>query len=215
MWRSGVKMVHMSVRPYRGVQPADRLAQRRRRLLSAGLDILGAGSELAALTVRGICRRAGLAARYFYESFSDKDDFVAAVFDSAVADLAATTQAAVAAAPPREQNRAGITNIVRTISEDPRVGHLLFGADPASAVLVRKRAESEALFVMLSGQYVGDVLNMEENDRIKATAHFAVGGVAQTIGAWLTGQVRLTPERLIDQLSAILDEFRDPALYRS
>lgn len=208
-------MVVMSVRPYRGVQPADRLAQRRRRLLSAGLDILGAGSELAALTVRGICRRAGLAARYFYESFSDKDDFVAAVFDSVVADLAATTQAAVAAAPPHEQTRAGMANIVRTIGDDPRVGRLLFSADPANAVIMRKRAESEALFAMLSGQYVGDVLNVEENDRIKATAHFVVGGVAQTISAWLAGAVHLTPAQLVDQLTSILDELRDPALYRS
>jgi AcrR family transcriptional regulator len=205
-------MVGMSVRPYRGVQPADRLAQRRDRLMSAGLDILG-GSESAELTVRGICRRAGLAARYFYESFSDKDEFVAAVFDWVTAELAATTQAAVAAAPPAEQNRAGITNIVRTVADDARVGRLLFSADPGSAILARKRAESEALFVMLSGQYVGNVLNVKENDRIKATAHFAVGGVGQTISAWLAGQVSLTAEQVIDQLTAILNEFRDPALY--
>ena len=208
-------MVGMSVRPYRGVRPEDRLAQRRQRLLAAGLDILGAGSELPGLTVRGICRRAGLAARYFYESFPDKDDFVAAVFDSVVADLAATTQAAVAAAPPQEQMRAGMTNIVRTIADDPRVGRLLFSADPANAVLVRKRADSEALFAMLSGQYVGNVLNVEENDRIKATAHFVVGGVALAISAWLAGDVKLTPAHLVDQLTSILHELRKPALYRS
>ena len=43
-----------SARPYGGVQAADRLAQRRHRLLQAGLDILGADSDLSALTVRGI-----------------------------------------------------------------------------------------------------------------------------------------------------------------
>lgn len=207
-------MVGMSVRPYRGVQPADRLAQRRARLLSAGLDILGTSSDPGALTVRAICRRAGLAARYFYESFSDKDDLVAAVFDWVVGELATTTQAAVAAAPPPEQTRAGITNIVRTISDDPRVGRLLFSVDLANAVLVRKRIDSEALFAMLSGQYVGNVLNLKENDRIKATAHFAVGGVAQTISAWLAGAVTLTPAQLVDQLASILDQLGDPALYR-
>jgi AcrR family transcriptional regulator len=208
-------MVGMSVRPYRGVQPADRLAARRRRLLSAGLDILGTSSDPAALTVRAICRRAGLAARYFYESFSDKDELVASVFDWVVGELATTTQAAVAAAQPHEQTRAGITNIVRTISEDPRVGRLLFSADLANAMLVRKRIDSEALFAMLSGQYVGSVLRLAENDRIRATAHFAVGGVAQTISAWLAGQVRLTPGQLIDQLTSILDELRNPALYKN
>ena len=204
-----------SARPYRGVEAADRLATRRSKLLGAGLDLLGADRQDAAeLTVRGICRRAGLAARYFYESFADKDEFVAAVFDWVIADLAATTQAAVAAAPPEEQTRAGMANVVRTIGGDPRVGRLLFSAQLANAVLVRKRVESNALFAMLSGRHVENALRVPENDRIKAAAHFVVGGVAQTISAWLAGQVRLDPDQLIDQLASLLDELADPSLYR-
>lgn len=205
-----------SARPYRGVEPADRLAARRSRLLAAGFDLLGSDRhDVSALTVRGVCRQAGLAARYFYESFSDKNEFVSAVFDSVIADLAATTQAAVAAAPAREQTRAGMANIVRTIAGDARVGRLLFSAQPANAVLVRKRAESNALFAMLSGQHVRTTLQVPENDRIKAAAHFVVGGVAQTIGAWLAGEVQFDPEELVDHLAALLDELADPALYRA
>jgi AcrR family transcriptional regulator len=204
-----------SARPYRGVEAADRLATRRSKLMEAGLDLLGADRQDAAeLTVRGICRRAGLAARYFYESFADKDQFVAAVFDWVIADLAATTQAAVAAAPPEEQTRAGMANVVRTIGGDPRVGRLLFSAQLANAVLVRKRVESNALFAMLSGRHVENALRVPENDRIKAAAHFVVGGVAQTISAWLAGEVRLDPDQLIDQLASLLDELADPSLYR-
>ena len=204
-----------SARPYRGVEAADRLATRRSKLLGAGLDLLGADRQDAAeLTVRGICRRAGLAARYFYESFADKDEFVAAVFDWVIADLAATTQAAVAAAPPEEQTRAGMANVVRTIGGDPRVGRLLFSAQLANAVLARKRVESNALFAMLSGRHVENALHVPENDRIKAAAHFVVGGVAQTISAWLAGAVRLDPDQLIDQLASLLDELADPSLYR-
>lgn len=205
-----------SARPYRGVEPADRLAARRSRLLAAGLDLLGSDRhDVSALTVRGVCRRAGLAARYFYESFSDKDKFVSAVFDSVIADMAATTRAAVAAAPARQQTRAGIANIVRTVAGDARVGRLLFSAQPANAVLVPKRAESSALFAMLSGQHVGTTLQVPENDRIKAAAHFVVGGVAQTISAWLAGEVRFDPEELVDHLATLLDELADPALYRA
>lgn len=204
-----------SARPYRGVEAADRLATRRSKLLGAGLDLLGADRQDAAeLTVRGICRGAGLAARYFYESFADKDEFVAAVFDWVIADLAATTQAVVAAAPPEEQTRAGMANVVRTIDGDPRVGRLLFSAQLANAVLVRKRVESNALFAMLSGRHVENALRVPENDRIKAAAHFVVGGVAQTISAWLAGEVRLDPDQLIDQLASLLDELADPSLYR-
>jgi AcrR family transcriptional regulator len=166
------------------------------------------------LTVRTICRQAGVAARYFYESFSDKDEFVAAVFDWVIAELATTTEAAVAAAPPEEQTRAGMANIVRTINGDLRIGRLLFSAQPSNAVLVRKRVESSALFAMLSGRHVENALRVPENDRIKAAAQFVVGGVGQTIGAWLAGDVRLDSEQLVDQLTSLLDQLANPRLYR-
>lgn len=204
-----------SVRPYRGIDPADRLAARRNRLLAAGLDLLGADESCAAeLTVRGICRQAGVTARYFYESFADKDEFVSAVFDWVVGDLATTTQATVAAASSAEPTRAGMTNIVATIAGDLRVGRLLFSTHLANAVVVRKRAESGTLFAMLSGRYVESVLRVSENDRITAAAHFVVGGVGQTLSAWLTGTVRLDADQLVDLLTALLDELASPALYR-
>ncbi|MEE6178776.1 TetR/AcrR family transcriptional regulator [Mycobacterium sp. 050134] len=202
-------------RPYRGIEAAQRLATRRNRLLAAGLDLLGAErQDFSAVTVRSVCRHAGLAARYFYESFTDKDEFVAAVFDWVIADLAATTQAAVAAVGRHEQNRAGMDNIVRTVADDARIGRLLFSTQLADPVIVRKRAESSALFAMLSGRHVGGALRLPANDRIKAAAHFVVGGVGQTISAWLAGDVRLEPDQLVDQLTALLDELAEPRLYR-
>lgn len=66
---------------------------------------------------------------------------------------------------------------------------------------------------MLSGQHVGDALRVPANDRIKAAAHFVVGGVGQTISAWLAGDVRLDPDQLVDQLASLLDELAEPKLY--
>jgi AcrR family transcriptional regulator len=204
-----------SMRPYRGVEAAERLAARRSRLLVAGLDLLGSDrQDISELTVREICRQAGLASRYFYESFTDKDQFIGAVFDWVVADLAVTTQAAVAAVPTREQTRAGMANIVRTMADDARIGRLLFSTRLANSVLARKRAELGALFAMLSGQHAVDALRAPANDSIKAGAHFAVGGVGQTLSAWLAGDVRLSPDELVDQLAALLDALTDSKLYR-
>ena len=149
-----VLMAQAGARPYRGVKAADRQAQRRARLLDAGLSVLGSDSGAEPLTVRGVCRRAGLSARYFYESFTDRDDFVGAVYDWVIADLATTTQAAVAAAPPREQARAGMANIVRSIAGDMRVSRLLFSAELADPVVVRKRDESSTLLATLLAQHV-------------------------------------------------------------
>jgi AcrR family transcriptional regulator len=201
-------------RPYRGVDAAKRVAERRGRLLDAGLDVLGTEQDgSSALTVRAVCRGAGLTPRYFYESFSDKDQFVGAVFDWVVAGLAATTQAAVAAVPPHEQANAAMTNIVRTIAGDARVGRLLFNTQLADAVIVRKRAESTALFAMLTGQQAGDTLRIPANDRMKAGAHFVVGGVGQTLSAWLAADVRLDPDQLVDQLTTLIDELANPHLF--
>ena len=201
------------VRPYRGVEAADRVAERRRRILEAGLDILGSESDLSELTVRGICREAGVALRYFYESFTDKDDFVAAVFDWVIADLTATTQAAVSTAPLRERNRAGMANLVRTIADDPRVGRFLVSSQ-ANSVLVRKRDEAGAVLAMLYGQNVAEALGVEETERSKATAHFAVGGVVQVIGTWLAGDIDLGHDQLVDQLTLILNELVNRDLYK-
>ncbi len=201
-------------RPYAGVDPADRLAQRRSKLLNAGLDLLGADTEPTDLTVRAICQTAGLANRYFYESFPDKDDFVAAVFDRVIAELATTTQAAVATAPPGEQTRAGMANIVHIVDADPRVGRLVFSSRLSNATVLRKRVESTALFAVLSGQHAEAALRAPATDRIKAGAQFVVGGVAQTISAWLADDVRMGSDDLVAQLTAMIDRLADPALFR-
>lgn len=192
------------VRPYRGVDAAQRLAQRRQSLLEAGLELLGAGGDPAELTVRAICAQAGLGVRYFYETFSDKDEFTAAVYDWVIADIAATTQAAVAAAPLREGSRAAMANIVRTIAADQRVGRLVFSVALSNTVIVRKRADSTALFAKLLLQHADSVVP-HDNELDEATAHFAVGGVGQTISAWLAGHLDLDADQLVDRLAANID----------
>lgn len=201
------------VRPYRGIGAAERLDERRRRLLDAGLDLLGPDSPETKLTVRAVCKRAGLTARYFYESFPDKDEFVVAVFDAAVADIATTTQAAVAASPPAEQGRAGMANLVRTVSADSRIGRVLFDVRLSNPVILRKRADLGGIFALLFGHYLETELRRGHTGRSKAAVHFVVGGVGQTISAWLSGEVDLSQEQLIDQLAAILDALGDPGLY--
>ena len=203
------------VRPYRGVDARERDASRRQRFLDAGLDLLGGEDAPEELTVRTICKQAGLSLRYFYESFTDKDDFVAAVFDSVTGRLAATTQAAVAAAPASEQNRAGIANIVAIISEDPRLGRLVFSTRLSNRMVLIKRAEQGGIFAMLSREHIQSALQVPGNSRISAVAHFVVGGVVQTLSAWLSGEIALGPDELVEQLHTILDQLHEPQLFRA
>ena len=216
LWLAGARCQDdtvTQVRPYGGVNAADRLATRRDRLLNAGLHLLGSTVDPPELTVRAVCAQAGLATRYFYESFADKEEFIAAVYDWVVASLAVSTQAAVAAAPPGEQTRAGMATIVAIIEGDPRVGRLMFNSRLSNATVVRKRVESSALFALLSGQHAEALLQRRASERIKAGAQFVVGGVAQTISAWLAGDVRLKPDELVAQLTTIIDEVAKPRLF--
>lgn len=200
------------VRPYGGVQARDRIAERRGRLLDAGLELLGGSDDPPELTVRAVCAEAGITARYFYESFADKDALVAAVFDRVVAAIAATTQAAVAAAPPTEQNRAGIANLVGAVAEDARVGRLLFNPRLTNAVLARKRAEAGGVFAVLSGEHATNAYALPDDEWMKSAAYFVVGGVAQTISAWVSGDVTLSESHLIAHLTRMLDALASPRL---
>ena len=83
------------VRDYRGVSAGQRVADRRERLLAAGLEEFGTRG-FAATGVKDICRAAGLTDRYFYESFGTSADLFTAVFDHATRQVFDATVAALA-----------------------------------------------------------------------------------------------------------------------
>lgn len=68
-------------RVYGGTPMEQRVAERRRSLLAAAFEIIG---ELGhrALTVRAVCKKAGLTDRYFYESFDNGEALLIAVHQS-------------------------------------------------------------------------------------------------------------------------------------
>jgi AcrR family transcriptional regulator len=113
--------VASTARPYGGVSADDRRADRRARLIEAGLEVLG-DRGWAGTTVRGVCAEAGLSERYFYESFGDGDRLLAAIFDSVASDAAKAVLTAVEAAPhdAAAKARAGIDAFVRMLAEHPR-----------------------------------------------------------------------------------------------
>jgi AcrR family transcriptional regulator len=82
-----------TVRAYGGRSREDRIAQRRTRLLDAGVAALHEDG-LAQISVRTVCARAGLTARYFYESFGSLADLLEALVDrvaDAVSDQVSAT----------------------------------------------------------------------------------------------------------------------------
>ena len=79
-----------------GVPVRDRPALRRDDLITAGIELLGSPGG-PNLTVRAACRAAGLTERYFYESFTDRDDYVAAIYDEVGSAAMASSRPATSA----------------------------------------------------------------------------------------------------------------------
>jgi AcrR family transcriptional regulator len=179
------------LRTYAGVEGDRRRTDRRTQLLAAGLELLGApGGEL---TVRGACRVAGVATRYFYESFADRDALAAAVFDQVVDEIARTTAAVVdsTARPGPDRVRAGVATIVGIVADDPRKGRVLFHPE-----LAARRSGSAHLFVRLFTER-----QPGPDDVVGA---FVVGGLSQVVGSWLAGEVRAPRADLVDRCTALL-----------
>ncbi|AXB43157.1 TetR/AcrR family transcriptional regulator [Amycolatopsis albispora] len=190
------------LRVYGGVAGGDRQAERRAQFVAAGFDLLGTEGTL---TVRGACKAAGLAARYFYESFADRDALAAAVFDHVVGEIAETTLAAVQGAPAdaHAKVRAGLANIVRLVAEDPRRGRLLFSPKLNLAVLAERRAASARMFAGLLGTQAREFYGAVKDATLELDTEFLVGGLSQTLTAWLDGDLDFTEEQVVARCTAI------------
>jgi AcrR family transcriptional regulator len=193
-----------SPRTYGGVDGSARVAERRRMLVEAGLDLLGTTEP--ELTVRGVCRRSGVASRYFYESFADKNALMEAVYDRVIGDITTTALAAVSASADTERERvhAAVHAIVRSVAEDPRRGRVLFSATLSNDVLAAKRAESTKMFAALLAAQANQFYGTSANRQQALTTHFVVGGFAQVLTAWLGGELDLDEGAVVTQCTDLL-----------
>ena len=124
-----------------GVPLEDRQARRRDDLLAAGVELLG-GVDGPGVTVRAVCRQAGLTERYFYESFTDRDEFVRAIYD----DVCTTAMSALTTSTtPRD----AVERFVALMVDDPVRGRVLLLAPEREPVLAESGAEWMPSFIEL------------------------------------------------------------------
>ncbi|MET0134088.1 MAG: TetR/AcrR family transcriptional regulator [Kibdelosporangium sp.] len=198
-------MQSASLRVYGGVAGGERQVERRARLIEAGLELLGTDAGGPGLTVRGVCKQAGLAARYFYESFADRDALAIAVFDHVVSDIATTTLEAVKQArqDARARTRAALDNIVRHIGADKRRGRMLFSPALSTPVLVQRRVESAKMFARLLGGQAQDFAGAAGDARLELVTEFLVGGMAQLLTSWLNSSLDVSADDIVEHCTEI------------
>ena len=170
-----------------GVPLQDRQTLRRDELIAAGVNVLG-GASGGALTVRGVCRAAGLTERYFYESFDDRDDFVRAVYDH-VCSTAMT--ALTSSTTPRD----AVERFVALMVDDPVRGRVLLIAPEREPVLTKSGAEWMPSFIEL----IQHKLTRITDSAVQAmVATGLVGALTALFTAYLNGRLEATREQFID-----------------
>lgn len=186
----------MTERVWGGTTLAERRANRRAALLEAALDLIGEEGG-PGVTVRSVCRRAGLTDRYFYENFAGRDELLAGLFLSVADELQQAFQVAVEQADDtqEQQARAAVEAFVQICLDDPRKGRLLLlepFADPAlSGVSV---AVVPTFTRLVRKQLPG------ESSKVQGamTAVGMTGAVASLFFGWLSGTLPVSREELID-----------------
>jgi AcrR family transcriptional regulator len=141
-------------RRYGGKTAEERRAERREKLLAAGLELFGTAGY-AGTTIEALCAAAGLNPRYFYEEFGSREALLAAVYDHHVESVRARVLAALDEAPtpePRVRLEAALRAFVRETLADERAARVnyfeIVGVSPA---LEARRREVLAAYAQLIG----------------------------------------------------------------
>lgn len=188
------------MRTYRGASAEERRSDRRARLLSGCLDVVGEAG-VAGLTVEAVCARAGLTKRYFYEAFADRDAVLRAVADEVYAGLSEAIVTALRTVDGDERARAvrAVEVFTETLDGNPRVTRF-YAESPGHPQLLARRDDAVDEFADL---VLDEVLRLGpgDRDRLRTAAVFVVAGTTHLVTRWLAGGVPLGRLELVEEIT--------------
>jgi AcrR family transcriptional regulator len=189
------------------MSPEQRVAERRERLLDAGLEVFTSLSFHAS-KVRDVCREAGLTERYFYESFPSKGDLLAALAQQIVADFVAAAGPSIglAASDLDGAIHGAMQAVVSSLTDDPRRARILFvevvGVSPAAEDrrrdVIRSLVEViRAAVVQAFGEWARDSIEVE------LIARSVIGAASELLVAYVRGELPLEQDELVINLARL------------
>jgi AcrR family transcriptional regulator len=195
------------VRPWRGVSPEQRVAERRSRLLDAALEVFVARTFHGA-KVRDVCQEAGLTERYFYESFADKEALLMALAVQIVSDFVAAAGPSIERA--EDDLEAAIDGamraVVSSLIDDPRRARILF----VEVVGVSPRIEDERRTVIRS---LVEVIRAAvaraygawaiESVEVELIARSVIGAASELLVSYVRDELPLNQEELVVNLKRL------------
>jgi len=191
-------------RRYRGLSVAERSAQRRERLLEAGLELFGT-QGYAGSSIRAISAAASLNSRYFYESFSSREDLLYHVYQQAVHDLAsAVIEATAQAHSVGEQARAGLRASWDVLTSDRRKARVIaLEVVGVSERLERMRRQNRHAFadilVRNAMAFVGEDVQLRMDPVL--TARALMGASMEVLVDWIHGDLTASSDEIVEHLT--------------
>jgi AcrR family transcriptional regulator len=192
-------------RRYRGITPAQRRAERRERLLAAGLELFGTVGY-AHTSVRAVSAAASLNSRYFYESFSSREDLLYSVYQGIVTDIFAKASAAVAQQDTIEgKARAGLRAGWTIVTEDRRKARIVaVEVVGVSERMERQRREARRALAQLTAE---QALSLAGGAGLRLdpvlTARALMGGVVEVLVDWINGDVEASVDEVVEHFTVL------------
>jgi AcrR family transcriptional regulator len=195
-----------AARRYRGVTAAERSAARRERLLDAGLEVFGTNGY-ASSSIAELSRAAALNSRYFYESFSSREDLLYHVYLRIVTDLASHAAAAIAQEPTIEgQARAALRAGWITMTEDRRKARIVaVEVVGVSHRLEQLRRDTRHALADITVTRALSLANSDTQLTLDPvlTARFLIGGVIEILVDWIEGYVDAPVDVVIEHFTRL------------
>lgn len=188
-------------RSYGGKTAAERVSERRRRLVAATIDVLAVSGEAHA-TMTAICSSAGLTERYFYESFASLDDAMLAALDSVCDEILELATHVIAETPgsPEVRVHAVMEAFVKLVSSEPAKVQVAVIHASANPRLRARRSELLTTFADFvareAAELYGDAAWPVARARVHGLVYIA--GFAELVASWLNGDVSLTDAELVE-----------------
>lgn len=191
-------------RRYGGSSAEERKQVRYEQLLAAALDCFGE-QGLAGVGVRPVSAKAGIAPRYFRESFADRDALLAALYDHASGQVLQHALGVVSnvGGDWTARVRAGLDAAIQALDNDPRLAPLLFGT--ATEPVLRERRErmmldyADAITAQAHAMFPDSVDPAE----FRLTAIILTGGFIELITWWLADPTRASRDAILDRATAL------------
>jgi len=183
--------------------------------MEAGLELFGT-LGYAQTSIRAVSAAAGLNSRYFYESFSSREDLLYAVYQRIIGDIFARAREAMASEDTLVgQTRAGLRAAWTTVTEDRRKARIVaLEVVGVSERLERLRRENRQALAQLSADNALALVGPDVRLRLDPalTARFLMGGVVEILLEWIHGELNASADEVVDHFTALFTAAANAAL---